>query len=266
MSLRQKLALNKSFIIENGIFYQAGLQRSNEFEHIYIQIREKEKRVYDDETLKRLPEVPTGHTLKREWNCRKASLRKLKKLLSSTKERMTVLELGCGNGWLTHNIASALNVDICGVDLNGIELRQAGRLFAENENLSFIYGDIFSVNLEHSFFDRIVVPSSIQYFKDLNLLILRLMELLRPTGEILIFDSPIYNSVNEAMLAADRSRIYFTSLGFQEMTDKYFHHIFQEVDKFNLKVLYHPSSFIAKLNRHILRISQPAFPFIQIKC
>ncbi len=53
-----------------------------------------------------------------------------------------ILELGCGNGWLSHLLSQSLQRDVCGIDVNRTELTQAARMFGHDQRLSFIAADI----------------------------------------------------------------------------------------------------------------------------
>lgn len=264
MSLRDQLVQNPSLTLENNIFYQKEIKRPGAFEENYIQLREKESRMYTDEIVKELPQVPGSHPLNKEWRIRKISLEKLIYHLKGRGSCDFVLEIGCGNGWLSHNLAESLKAEVCAMDVNETEILQGARIFSLNQNLFFVYADIFTMNLTQKF-DTLILASSIQYFLDLKNLINRLLRFLTPEGEIHILDSPFYPSAATAQAAQKRSQDYFRSLGFPEMTNKYFHHTLQEMNDFNYKILFNPKSFISLINRKILKMSQPVFPWIVIK-
>lgn len=263
MTLRDHLLQNPSLTVENNIFYQKEISRPGAFEKNYLRLREKESRVYTDEIVKDLPQVPDCHPLRKEWSMRRISLEKLIWHLKRRGSCNSVLELGCGNGWLSHHLAASLKADVCAMDVNAAELSQGSRIFSYDQNLTFIYADIFTLNLRTLFFDTIILASSIQYFADLENLINRLLGLLTPDGEIHILDSPFYAAA-ATQAAQKRSYEYFHSLGFPEMTTQYFHHMLQEMNKFKYQVLFKPNAFISLVRRKILKIPQPVFPWIVI--
>ncbi len=97
------------------------------------------------------------------------SLRACRRLLRYLKARGgsgPLLELGCGNGWLSRRLAEGLRCEVCGVDVNRAELAQAARVFAASPRLSFVAGDIHTLPLPPPRFDAIVLPACIQYFAD----------------------------------------------------------------------------------------------------
>src|SRR6185369_492378 len=104
-----------------------------------------EQRVYSDDVVRNLPDFSEQSTLKKEWDIRKITVRKLIKYLEKKNEKLSILELGCGNGWLSHQLAASLNAEVFGVDVNETELLQGARIFKDDQNLSFLCADIFSV-------------------------------------------------------------------------------------------------------------------------
>jgi len=263
MTLRNILLNDSSFVFEKNIFYQREL-RNNIFEKEYIELRKREQRVYSDEVVRNLPEFDKPGPLKKEWAIRKITLKKFFEYLRK-KENSFILELGCGNGWLSHQLATLLKVEVVGLDVNETELLQGASLFKDNQNLSFMYADVFTTGIEKETFDVILLASSIQYFPNLMQLIERLLELLNPSGEIHIVDSPMYRSSVESLEAKKRSHNYFSSQGVPEMANNYFHHTLPELKKINHKVLFNPNSLISIFKRKILRTPQSGFPWIMIK-
>ena len=115
--------------------------------------------------------------------------------------------------------------------------------FFQNAQIYPFYSRMSSaLNLDRLFFDTIIAASCVQYFPDLRKLINRLLELLAPSGEIHIIDSPIYRTTNEINAAQKRSRDHFISMGFPEMAEWYFHHSMGEIGNFNHKILVNPNS------------------------
>jgi hypothetical protein len=90
----------------------------------------------------------------------------------------------------------------------------------------------------------------------------RLFQLLSPSGEIHIVDSPIYTSDPEASSAKKRSADHFFELGHREMAQFYFHHTMEEIGIFNYRILDNPRSMISKIKRRISKTTHPVFPWI----
>ncbi|WP_431210721.1 hypothetical protein ACQ86N_32840 [Puia sp. P3] len=72
------------------------------FEKKYILIRTLENRLYTDDELAKLPEISATHTHHKEWQIRKNSCQRLVRYLSTRRRSPEILEIGCGNGWLSH--------------------------------------------------------------------------------------------------------------------------------------------------------------------
>ena len=229
---------------------------------LYLRVREKEGRLYSDEVVARLPLVTDGHPLANEWRARSASASRLTRYLSRRPKPLTILELGCGNGWLS-NFMSKSGHRVVGVDKNLYELKQAARVFSSNSNLSFLAADIFSAPFAPETFDVILLASAIQYFRNLPELLTTVLRYLKPQGEIHIMDSPLYADA-EITDAVHRSQQYYSSLGFPEMAGQYFHHRESDVRIFDPQWLYRPRPRLPRWKRFLRSFDSP-FPWIVIE-
>ncbi|MDR3711710.1 MAG: class I SAM-dependent methyltransferase [Puia sp.] len=229
------------------------------FEKKYILTRSLENRLYTDEELMRLPEVPASHTHYKEWQIRKRSCRRLLRYLASENRDLEILEIGCGNGWLSHRLAELPGTEVTGLDINFTELQQAARVFSGDPNLHFIHGDIRSGILGDRRFDRIVFAASIQYFPYLKKIIHFALSQLKHGGEIHIMDTHFYRP-GEVSIAKRRTAAYYSSLGYPEMADFYFHHCSSDLRSFHQQQLYNPMGIRSRL----LGARDP-FPWIRIK-
>jgi 2-polyprenyl-3-methyl-5-hydroxy-6-metoxy-1,4-benzoquinol methylase len=88
------------------------------FEPVYISVREKEGRTYTDAELLRLPDIEKDHPHYIEWQLREESYGRLKKYLAKKISPMKILEVGCGNGWLSQRLSSLHAAAITGIDIN----------------------------------------------------------------------------------------------------------------------------------------------------
>jgi ubiquinone/menaquinone biosynthesis C-methylase UbiE len=247
-----------SLEVKDGIYRQKDLLKFKLFEDRYTGLRSLESRFYDDVAVGRLPDIDPSHPTAREWSMRKRSANRLIKHLRANQPQ-TILEVGCGNGWLINRIHSVTKSVCVGVDVSEAELNQASRVFGHGERLHFIYADIFSEVFDKPMADAIILASTIQYFPDAKELIGQLLGFLNPEGQIHIFDSPFYTK-NSSAAAEDRTEKYFKEMGHEEMRKHYFHHTWDELNGFQYSVIYNPNSFLRKIERQITPDSP--FPWI----
>lgn len=217
----------------------------NSFETDYINLRQKEKRLYTDEQVKSLPKINEAHQHYKEWLIRSRSCHKLIQYLSNKKRALNILEVGCGNGWLCAQLSKIPGSNVTGIDINKTEIDQAKRVFASIENLEFLYGEITNESIHNESFDIIIFAASIQYFASLDEILIPAQQLLNTKGEIHILDSHFYRS-SELEMARQRSLDYYNSMQFSEMSKHYFHHCINELNSYNYKIFYAPGSFISR--------------------
>lgn len=235
---------------------------NKEFEAAYISARKSEGRLYPDDLVRALPRMPAAHPQAKEWQLRQHNVQQLLRYLSERAVK-SVLDLGCGNGWLTHQLLGAGNCELAlGLDVNATELEQGLSLFG-NENCQFAYGDIFKAQLEQAPFDAIILASCAQYFPDLSALLQRLLELLTPAGEIHLLDTPIYDTekVEEARL---RTRRYYQSAENRGMQSFYHHHDWESLTGINFQLKYDPSTLLHRIRRKLGQSLSP-FPWLIIR-
>jgi SAM-dependent methyltransferase len=147
--------------------------------------------LYSDREVAQLPYLRSTHPRCREWIGRIASTDRLVRYLSAHKKAAGILEIGCGNGWLSHRLSAVPGCRVIGLDPNLGELRQAARVFRKQRNLKFIYGEFYSDVLQDLSFDIIVIAATAQHFPSLPQLIRDAITYLRPHGELHLPDSPL---------------------------------------------------------------------------
>ncbi|WP_214073074.1 class I SAM-dependent methyltransferase [Mucilaginibacter sp. dw_454] len=216
--------------------------RKPDFEQLYSAVRTQEKKVYTDAELQSLPDFSI-HS--KEWEIRRRSSNRLLTYLGDKGKFLKILEVGCGNGWLSAKMAGLPKTYVTGLDVNRTEINQANRVF-KLPNLEFVY-DAFNENtFENERFDVIVFAATLQYFSSVVSVLRQAEKLLNRGGEIHIIDTPFYDA-DEAAEAADRCRNYYNDMGIPEMADHYFHHSIGEFWGFKYKILFDPSSLLNRL-------------------
>lgn len=218
----------------------------NAFEELYIALRLKEQRIYSEKEIAKLPVVAASHPHYKEWLIRKHSCNKLLEYIKRNGHICNILEVGCGNGWLSAQLSSVATASVTGIDINTVELEQARKVFRRIPNLKFREGDIRSGILGDEKFDLIVFAASVQYFESLKEILKTAIRHLTLQGEIHIIDSRLYQYY-EIPSAKQRSKKYFTEIGFPEMAHLYFHHSLNDLETFSFSILYNPDSRLNKL-------------------
>lgn len=153
---------------------------------------EKKETIYTDDEVYWLPFIRPDHPHYREWARRQLSSRRLVRYLVGQKKEISILEIGCGNGWFSFQLSTIPGSKVVGLDRDYIELSQAARVFRQQPNLKFIYGDLYSDILQGLTFDVIVLAGTLECFPSAGKVFDNLLPLLTEDGEIHILDSLIY--------------------------------------------------------------------------
>jgi len=219
-----------NFYSQNNVSFLT--QKTSVFQDLYIAVRNQEERVLSDSDVALLPNLNN-----KEWYLRKKSAERFENYLSSKHSGLSILDIGCGNGWFSNILVnSSKNHHVVGLDVNVEELEQAARVF-QSRNLQFVYGNIFELQQQFKkVFDIITLNASVQYFPDFKALLHVLENYLTRNGEIHIVDSPFYKT-SELKKAQNRTVSYYEQLGFPEMASHYFHHNIADVKHFETKFL-----------------------------
>jgi SAM-dependent methyltransferase len=188
-------------------------------EDVYLAARCAEKRIYTDEEVCRLPAIAKEHLYFKEWQIRKQTFKTIVRFLKTKGNIRTLMDLGCGNGWMCNNLAKE-GYAVTGVDINKVELEQAARLFS---TLPFYYADVMTAT-KIGKFDAVLLAAALQYFPEPEKLIRHLKkEYLHSDGLIVIADTKFYD-VKDVNEASERSLTYYRSIQQPLMANNYFHH------------------------------------------
>jgi SAM-dependent methyltransferase len=229
----------------------------------YLRAREREGRLLPDDLVARLPDLPAGHPLQREWLARADSSRRLLTYLGTFDGPLAIVDAGTGNGWLAAAIAALPGTDVIGIDVNDIELAQARRVFGARQNVRFEEGDLATMPPPDPA-DVIVLASVIQYQADLGALLTRLRGWLADDGELHVLDSPIYRPEDVAA-ARERTRTHYAGIGVPEMSDAYHHHTWADFEPLHPVVLNQPRPSAGRLLRRLTGRVETPFPWLVIR-
>ncbi|MBV9962243.1 MAG: methyltransferase [Parafilimonas sp.] len=254
----EKARLNfDDYLLDNGVYVNQNAAIDRGFEEKYIELRKKENRIYTNDQVKRLPLIENTHPHYKEWILRKQSANRLLKYLRQKGKPLKILEVGCGNGWLSKLLAAA-GTYVVGLDVNFIELKQAASIF-KKENLYFVYNLLSEKLLSEFKFDIVVFAASAQYFPSIKNTVHMILPSLNTDGEVHILDTNFY-ALNEVEAAQKRTKDYYSELGFPEFAQHYYHHCFDELKGFCINVMYDPLSV-----KNIFKASKNPFPWFRIK-
>jgi 2-polyprenyl-3-methyl-5-hydroxy-6-metoxy-1,4-benzoquinol methylase len=134
---------------------------------------------------------------------------KILKMLSASK-RLRVLDLGCGNGSLSH-LVSQLGHDVVGIDQSGSGIKLAKQNFP---NCDFIEGSIYDLPLTYlkASFDVVISIEVIEHLILPRELIRNAKKCLKRTGRLII-STPYHGYLKNLVLAVTGSMDrHFTSL------------------------------------------------------
>lgn len=191
----------------------------------YLALRSKEGWLESVDAIRQWPHVPSNHPHARLWAWRRRSLARLMQHLQrELPPTANILDLGCGNGWMSNRLAALPGTTIWACDVNIPELELGAAVFPL-PNIKWVYADVFNSQLPKSHFDAIILAGSAQYFPDIRLLLDQLRQHLAPVGCIHIIDTNFYNSNADLQSAKDASRRYFEGQNAADMAPYYHHHL-----------------------------------------
>lgn len=225
----------------------SGEKLSSAFEELYAEVRHLEKRDLTDGQLMFLPDVDPSDIHYKEWQVRKRSSQRLITYLAKKNSPLKILEIGCGNGWLSSKLSAIKNASVIGLDINEVEITQAKRVF-KKDNLEFIWDNFNHEIFSEREFDIILFAASISYFPSLKEVLENALTCLAKQGEIHIMDTHFYKS-GEVENAVRRCENYYKMLDCPEMAGHYFHHTINDLHQFNYKILVNPHSVINKISK-----------------
>ena len=220
--------------------------RSASFQQLYNSLRSREKKLYADDLVAGLPDIAKNHPHYEEWKMRKLSCKRLLAYLQRKNMPCDILDIGCGNGWLTAKMAGITTGKVTGIDISNWETEQAKRVFGDICHLHFINGSLPDSIDSNSFFDTIVFAGVLSYFSSAKEIINKAMKHLKPRGEIHIMDTPFYKP-EEVVIAKKRTRDYLAAMGLIEFADHYFHHSLADLRSFDHQILHKPTGRLHKL-------------------
>jgi len=164
-------------------------------------------------------------------------------LAKAVKSGGKVLELGCGHGYLTLELARN-GLDVVGIDLSPKSIAYAKKFADENPfkegfgSLDYKCGDILSIDLGTEEFDTVVFFGTLHHMPDADLVLSKVSRALKPNGNLIVCE-PVRDKFTKksAEFAAILRAILPTwipydeklkNLSTPESWDKYVNDVFEE--------------------------------------
>lgn len=203
----------------DGIYRCVLPERLRELQPFFRQyrvVREKDGyRARAAEYYQALPYVTADDPHAASWRVRQESYERLRRqvLSRSNGDALAVLDLGAGNGWLSHRLGTLghrpVAVDVFDDDEDGLGACQ-------HYDISFpcVQADFDALPFAPGQFDRVVFNGSLHYSPDVRATLQRARHMLRPGGALLVIDSPMFrtDADGRAMLAR-QARSFRTEYG-----------------------------------------------------
>ena len=110
-------------------------------------------------------------------------------LLPHLDAGMTLLDVGCGPGNITADLASRLPLgEVTGIDSSGEIIDQARSRYGEQENLTFAQGDVYHLDFDDDTFDVVHAHQVLQHLSDPVSALVEMRRVLRPGAILAVRD------------------------------------------------------------------------------
>jgi ubiquinone/menaquinone biosynthesis C-methylase UbiE len=131
--------------------------------------------------------------------------------LLSPADSDSVLDIGCGNGYMLNMLARRYNCDFTGIDISNIAIKAASnrnRMFVKNGRMTFLCQDVSAMSFPDSSFDKAYTVNTVYFWENLDDTMAEIRRVLKPSG---VFINALYT--NETL-----SRFSHTRFGYKHFT------------------------------------------------
>jgi SAM-dependent methyltransferase len=203
----------------NGIWCFLPAEREEQFatflrDYTRIRIAEGRGSSSADHYL-RLPRCEPDHPTAWQWILRRRTFECFRRrVLPRLGDNLQVLDLGAGVGWLCHRL-SELGHRPCAIELSDDEQDGLGAARFYPGHWPRVRGEYDCLPLAEAAADLVIYNASLHYSTDYRLTLCEALRVLRPTGKIVVLETPVYRREQSGrqMLAerhADFERRYGT--------------------------------------------------------
>ena len=187
----------------------------------YGAVRRSEGRGSDDPTYFRaLPSVDPADPFADQWRVRARSYRTFVRRVVRPRETtadgpLRVLDLGAGNGWLSYRLARRGH-DLTAVDLQTDARDGLGAHVHYDAAFTPVRAEFDRLPFPNAAFDLVVFNASLHYAEDVALSLREALRVLRPDGEVVVLDSPVYRDpASGAQMVREREAAFEQRFGFR---------------------------------------------------
>jgi SAM-dependent methyltransferase len=186
------------------------------FAEQYRFVREREgARGLSAEEYRALPFVSSSGRRPAEWRVRAETFRHLERFVLSRLERATVLDVGAGNGWLSHRLTAsghrAIALDWLADEADGLRARR--HYFVR---VPAVQADFDALPIGEGRVDLVVFNASLHYSADAAATLVGAGKVLAPGGTLAVMDSPMFDRDRDGQLMLADADERFASLGVSE--------------------------------------------------
>jgi SAM-dependent methyltransferase len=214
---------NRRFEQQQGIyrFLTAARLRSTEPQmHQYRLVREREGyRVSSPEYYRMLPCVRPDDPHAAEWRIRRESFQHLLRwaLPLVGSDPIRVLDVGAGNGWLSHRLAE-LGHEVAAVDCLDDDEDGLGACRHYATTFARIQADFDALPLAPAQFDLVVFNGSLHYSPNVCATLAQAHRVLAPGGTLVAMDSPTFRHENDGhAMVAEKLRRFRSEYGLSDI-------------------------------------------------
>lgn len=173
---------------------EARAEAAEPFARHYRAVRERDGyRVSSPDYYRRLPEVAAGDPHAAEWRVRRESYEHLQRfVLHPARRPMRILDLGAGNGWLSHRLASQGH-EVSALDRIADDLDGLGAARHYPARFVSVQASFDAPPFAAGQFDVVMFNGSLHYAPDVAATLASARRVLVDGGTLAVMDSPMFH-------------------------------------------------------------------------
>ena len=184
-----------AFAMVDGIYRFLVPERCAEIQSFLFQyrlVRERDGyRSYTADEYRRLPIIQGDSPQAEVWKVRRESYDRLLSLMNG--QPLSILDLGAGNGWLSHCLAKRGH-QLMAVDWLDDEHDGLGAYHNYPVQYTCVQADFDALPFRPGQFDAVIFNASLHYSNNIERTLSHACNMLKPNGRIYVMDSPTFAS------------------------------------------------------------------------